>query len=152
MQQSCSVKRPKRLGGWHRIGITASVLWLVVGTFWGYKVGDLEGLRHMVFWRSDCNAQKGITEWDENGNPIGGPPQEFMDGLHLDPVTGNRLTVEDWCIQKSEKIWPEVHRITWTYTALYALVPIVLGWLTAYGIIALVRWMRTGFKVPTGPN
>jgi len=152
MPQSSSVKQEKRLGGWHRIGITASILWLVVGAFWGYKVGDLEGDRTVVYWRSDCIAHKGVTEWDREGKPINGPPQMYVGGLYIDPFTGERLTVSDWCIQQSNKLWPEVNRNTWTYTALYALVPIPLGWLTAYGIIALVRWIRTGFKAPTGPN
>jgi hypothetical protein len=170
MQQSCSVKRPKRLSGWHRIGITASILWLVVGAFWGYKVGDLEGLRTVVYWRGDCIANNGVTKWDRDGKPIDGSPQ--ASGVpaaspttpvappagpwdlykHLDPVTGERLTASDWCIQESNKLWPAVNRNTWTYTALYALVPIPLGWLTAYGIIALVGWIRTGFRVPTSPN
>jgi hypothetical protein len=60
--------------------------------------------------------------------------------------------VSDWCIQQSSKLWPGVHRNTWTKTVLYALVPIPLGWLVSYGIIALVRWIRTGFKVLKGPN
>jgi hypothetical protein len=125
MTQSSSAKRVKRLGGWHRIGITASILWLVVGAFWGYKVGDLEGYRTVDHWRYDCI-------WDQHAVPS--------------------PSVSDWCIQESNKLWPALNRNTWTYTALYALVPIVLGWLTAYGIIALVRWIRTGFKVPTSPN
>jgi len=145
------VKRLRRLSGWHRIGITASILWLVVGAFWGYKVGDLEGNRTVVYWRFDCIGHNGVTEWDRDGKPINGPPQMYVQGF-LDPVTGERLWVSDWCIQQSNKLWPAVNRKTWTYTALYALVPIVLGWLTGYGIIALVRWIRTGFKVPTSPN
>ena len=151
MPQSSSAKRVKRLGGWHRIGITASILWLVVGAFWGYKVGDLEGYRAVVYWRSDCIANNGVTEWDRDGKPINGPPQAYTDGL-LDPYTRERHGVSDWCIQQSNRLWPAVNRNTWTTTALYALVPIPFGWLTAYGIIVLVRWIRTGFKVPTSPN
>jgi hypothetical protein len=152
MQQSSSVKRVKRLGGWHRIGITASILWFLVGAFWGYKLGDLEGYRTVVHWRIDCIAHDGVTKWDRDGKPINGPPQAFRDGLQIDPFTGERLTPSDWCIQESNKLWPALNRNTWTDTALYALVPIPLGWLTAYGIIALVRWIRTGFRVPTSPN
>jgi len=147
-----SVKRLRRLSGWHRIGITASILWLVVGAFWGYKVGDLEGYRTVVHWRIDCIAHNGVTEWDRDGNPINGPPQASGGGVQIDPVTGERFTASDWCIQQSNRLWPAVNRNTWTYAALYALVPIPLGWLTAYGIIALVRWIRTGFKIPTSPN
>jgi hypothetical protein len=56
-----SVKRLRRLNGWHRVGITASILWLVVGAFWGYKVGHLEGTR---IWQLDCIVNNGVTEWD----------------------------------------------------------------------------------------
>ena len=152
MPRSSSAKPVERMGGWYRIGITASILWLVVGAFWGYKVGDLERTRTIVQWRFDCIGNNGVTEWDRDGKPINGPPQAYTDGLHIDPVTGERLGVSDWCIQQSNRLWPEVNRDTWTTTALYALLPIPLGWLTAYGIIALVRWIRIGFKLPTSPN
>ena|ERR1035437_8593930 len=121
MPLSSSVKRVKRLGGWHRIGITASILWLVVGAFWGYKVGDLEGLRTVVYWRFDCIAHNGVTEWDRNGKPINGLPQASSVGVYIDPSTGERLWVSDWCIQQSNNLWPAVNRDRWTYTALYAL-------------------------------
>ncbi len=164
MTQSSSVKRVKRLGGWHRIGITASILWLVVGAFWGHKVGDLEGYRAVVHWRLDCIVYDGVTKWDRDGNPIDGSPQASGGPAaspttpvappagpwdkYIVPATGERLTESDWCIQESNKLWPAANRITWTFTALYALVPIVLGWPMAY----VVRWIRTGFKVPTSPN
>jgi hypothetical protein len=57
----------------------------------------------------------------------------------------------EWCSQEFNKFWPEAIRNHWNYAALLGLVPIPLGWLTAYGIIALVRWIRAGFKVPTSP-
>jgi ABC-type nitrate/sulfonate/bicarbonate transport system substrate-binding protein len=80
----------------------------------------------------------------------------------LKQITGNpdqqeRLVAaykraDDWCDQQSQQLWPTLNRNTWTYTALYALVPIVLGWLSAYAIIAVVRWIKTGFRVPTSPG
>ncbi len=198
MTQSSSAKRVKRLSGWHRIGITVSIVWLVVGAFWGYKVGDLEGLRHMVYWRNDCRGKYGsaagpppskapVTAYDVDGNPVPPPepatgpganyqPTYDVDGisvpppppipsmtdkygghLALDPDQQERLVeaykrADDWCDQQSQQLWPARDRNTLTYEALYSLVPIPLGWLTAYGIIALVRWIRTGFKVPTSPN
>ena len=152
MQQPSSVKRPMRLGGWHRIGITASVLWFLVGAFSGNNVGVLQGNRTIVRWRVDCIDNKGVTEWDRDGKPINGPPQIYAGGVNIDPVTGERLTVSEWCIQQSNKLWPAVNFNTWTCTALFALVPIPVGWLAAFGIIALVRWIRTGFEVTTGLN
>jgi len=182
MPQPSGTKRVKRLGGWHRIGIAASILWLVVGAFWGYKVGDLEGDRTDVQWRFDCRGKYGsaaesppskapITAYDATGSPtydvdgipVPPPPpipsmtDKYGGHLALDPEQQERLVeaykrADDWCDQQSQQLWPARDRNTWTTTALYALVPIPLGWLTAYGIIALVRWIRAGFKVPTSPN
>jgi hypothetical protein len=127
MPQSSSVKRVKRLGGWHRIGITASILWLFFGAFWGSKAADIDR------WRADCMIK-------------------LSNAIDPRPVTGG-LSVGDWCIQQSDWRWPFLNYNTapW-YTALYSLLPIIFGWLTAYGIIVMVRWIRTGFKVPTSPN
>jgi hypothetical protein len=100
---------------------------LFFGAFWGSKAGDIDQ------WRADCM-------------------KELVNAIDPRPVTGG-LSVADWCIQQSDWRWPffNYNTAAW-YTALYSLVPIVLGWLTAYCIIALVRWIRTGFKVPTSPN
>ncbi len=182
MTQPSSVKRLRRLGGWHRIGIAASALWLVVGAFWGHKVGQLEADRTNVFWRSDCRRKYGsaaesppskapITPYDQNGQPIDdvdgipvqSPPpipsitDKYGGHLLLDPYQQKRLVeayqrADDWCDQQSQQLWPKLDRNTQAYAALYALVPIVLGWIAAYAIVALVRWIRTGFGVPTSPT
>jgi hypothetical protein len=156
----------KRVGGWHRIGIAVSILWLVVGAVWGYKVGDVEGIRHIVYWRNDCWGKFGsgappskapVSAYEVDGIPVPPPPpipsmtDEYGGHLALDPDQQKRLAeaykrADDWCDQQSKQLWPEAHRTTWTYTSLYSLVPIPLGWLTAYIIIALVRWIRIGFK------
>lgn len=39
----------------------------------------------------------------------------------------------------------------WLTAALWALVPILFGWLAAWTIVALVRWVRRGFN-PTPRN
>ena len=183
MPQSSSAKRVKRLSGWHRIGITVSILWLFFGAFWGHKVGDLKADRTNVYWRSDCRRKYGSAAeqlaptpalvdpydatgsptYDVDGVPVPPPPpipsmtDKYGGHLALDRDQQERLVeaykrADDWCDQQSQQLWPALDRNTRTYTALYSLVPIVLGWITAYGIIALVRWIRTGFKVPTSPN
>lgn len=155
-----SVKRLRRLSGWQRIGITASVLWLILGAFWGYNEGHFRGYRAVVQWRIDCilalpvapplplkNSGRGPIkqtpatqqEWD-NATPL----DSTM--LHDDGVPSSDIPIADQnCIQRSNQLWPEVLRLSWKYAALFAFVPIALGWPTAYGIIALVRWIRNWF-------
>ncbi|HEX4007598.1 MAG TPA: hypothetical protein VHX60_15590 [Acidobacteriaceae bacterium] len=61
------------------------------------------------------------------------------------------LDRDDFCTVEGDRLALWAIRYHWPY-ALYALLPIVLGWPMAYGIIVLVRWVRRGFKVPTSPN
>jgi hypothetical protein len=224
------------MNGWHRIGITASVLWFIAGGIWGCNVGlheaDLDRDRtrfdclyptHPDTGRVSSNGQKPqdntkwrivgfdgvVTEYDEQGNPVtwevqnnptmkdasfhavvikwdslGNPitwktkenPKTVFHGVvtawdaqgnllslktqpvYLDPKTGEPIVIdpatgervdnkqkldEAACSQRAEERSPI--RDYWPYPALYALTPIALGWPTAYGIIALLRWIRAGF-------
>ncbi len=55
----------------------------------------------------------------------------------------------DWdpCHQAFSRDWPVAIADHWLYAAVVGLIPIPLGWLGAYGGIALVRWIRSGFKL-----
>jgi hypothetical protein len=178
-------------GGWHRIGIATSILWLIVGAFWGYKVGDFEANRANVQWRFDCRSKYGsaveappskapVTASDPTGAPatldmstikpdevdgipVKSPPtipsitDKYGRHLLLNPDQQKRLVdayqrADDWCDQQSQQLWPTLNRNTWRYSALYSLVPIPLGWLVAFCVVALVRWIRAGFSDPTSPH
>ena len=54
----------------------------------------------------------------------------------------------DWaeCEKKLDKDWPAAISGRGLYAAFVGLVPIPLGWLMVYGIVALARWIRTGFN------
>jgi hypothetical protein len=52
MPQS-AVKRVRRLNGWQRIGIILSVIWILVGGFWGNSIGIHEGDLE-VTWLGIC--------------------------------------------------------------------------------------------------
>ena len=56
------------------------------------------------------------------------------------------------CYQKFDKDWPAAISNHWIDAVFFGLVPIPLGWLTVYGIVALLRWIRAGFKVTTSQN
>lgn len=42
--------------------------------------------------------------------------------------------------------WPKAMRGHWSTVAAVTLIPIPLGWLLVYGLIALWRWIAWGFK------
>jgi hypothetical protein len=62
--------------------------------------------------------------------------------LCLEAPNSNRAS----CEKTFEKDWPVAISNHWVYSAFFGLVPIPLGWLVVYGVIALVRWIRTGFN------
>jgi hypothetical protein len=54
----------------------------------------------------------------------------------------------DWpgCQQKSEKNYIWATRNHWYSAAIFAVVPIPIGWLLAWGLVSLTRWVRRGFN------
>jgi hypothetical protein len=45
----------KRLNGWHRIGIVLSIIWMIVGGFWGNSIGIHEG-DYVLLTYKECIA------------------------------------------------------------------------------------------------
>lgn len=112
-----------RLNGWQRIGVVASVIWAIGGAIWGNNLGIQEGdwvVREYKF----CLARHSVQ-------PDGTVPQDT-----------------DWgpCTRAFEKDYPAAVGNHWLYAAVFGLVPIPLGWLVVYGLVALWRWIRVGFK------
>lgn len=54
------------------------------------------------------------------------------------------------CDKEFSGAWSAAISDHWMYASFLGVVPIPLGWLVIYGVIALVRWIRAGFK--TQPN
>lgn len=54
----------------------------------------------------------------------------------------------DWgaCSKQFNTDYVEAVKYHWYYGAFLAFVPIPIAWLIVYGLIALTRWIRTGFK------
>jgi hypothetical protein len=112
-----------RLHGWQRIGIVASILWLVAGGLWinSLVIDDLG--KFVVAAYSRCPESRSIQ-------PDGSIPADT-----------------DWgpCNRKFNADWPVALKNHWTITAAYTLIPIPLAWLIIYGLVALVRWIKAGF-------
>ena len=52
------------------------------------------------------------------------------------------------CEAQFDKDWSEAIKYHWYYAAFLGLVPIPLGWLSIYGVVGLVKWVRKGFTSP----
>jgi hypothetical protein len=105
-----------RLNGWQRIGIVASVIWAIGAPIY-----------------LDHAAQQEATE------AFGRDYRACRDVPSNDP---------DQCFQRASGAYDTVTRypLLSANAAVAALVPIGLGWLLTYALIALVRWIRAGFK------
>jgi len=53
------------------------------------------------------------------------------------------------CASEFDKNYVEAVKYHWYYAAFLAFVPIPIGWLVVYSLIALTRWIRNGFDLST---
>jgi hypothetical protein len=109
----------KQLGGWARIGIVLSVIW----------VGVIAALV-CAEWRLAAPYSVHRRYVDYVPDPSKPPVQEVAtDGrpITLTPVT-------------RELVWEPIARDT--------VVPIAAAWLATLIIVAVVRWVRRGFQTP----
>ncbi len=107
-----------RLNGWQRIGVVVSVIWFVVGGFWGNSLGIHEG-DWVVSSYSFC----------------------------LKHLVGPGMETSQQCADTFYREYPEAIKYHWWYALIVGLVPIPIGWGLIYGSIGLVRWVRRGFGV-----
>ena len=107
-----------RLNGWQRIGIVASVVWTIGAPIY-----------------LDYSAEQKAWEW-------------FRASYEL--CRNNPGNDPNRCREQASRQYDLVPRYRLftdgANVALVSLVPIVLGWLLAYALVYLVRWIRAGFK------
>jgi len=105
-----------RLNGWQRIGIVASVIWAISAPIY-----------------LDSAAQKDADD------RFSRTYRSCRDVPTNDP---------DQCFQRAAAAHDSVPRYHFMSAngAFVALAPIPLGWLLAYALVYLVRWIRAGFK------
>lgn len=113
-----------KLNGWQRLGLIASVCWVVVGGMWvnGHVIDDL-------------------------GAPIVATYRRCLDSRSVQS-DGTIPKDTDWasCTAAFNRDFGPAVTNHWVYAAAYTLIPIPIVWLVAYGIALLFRWVRVGFK------
>lgn len=110
-----------RLNGWQRIGVILSVLW-ALGAAWYQRDSDIhraEGAFHVAY--QICH--------------------DIQDGATL---RGKELNPEK-CTAEGERSWALALEGTWAGVAFVSMAPIPAGWIGAYLLRAIWRWVRTGF-------
>ena len=112
-----------RLNGWQRIGLVASIVWVLAGGFWGNEIALDEAWERTSAQRDLCVAEN-KRRYGEYG------PYEQVWTPCSDQFGANYVRNT------------EGH---WMFAALFALVPLSIAWLIAYVLIALGRWIRAGF-------
>jgi len=115
----------KKLSGWKRIGIVASVVWAVGGFLWGNNQA-LSRNDWIIKEKIECRTRA---------------YQRSFQGLQ--PRPGDFTA--DQCDAEYTKLWYEAIQHHWEEAAIFALVPIPFGWMIIGGLFGVVRWVRAGF-------
>lgn len=113
-----------RIGGWKRIGIVASVVWMIGGTIAGhlYEVSVLDE-RSMSSFRL-CYESR-------------------TQGTNYDGAAALRI-----CSQQSQERRVEAFNGIWVDDIFVALVPVFLGWPAVFALRGMFRWVKRGFGKP----
>jgi hypothetical protein len=113
-----------KINGWKRIGIIASVVWILCA---GVHTYDSE----------IDSASKGIASI------------HVACDSNLAGKTGDAW--DTWfkaCNKDAEESLSEAYKNAWFEAALVAFIPVPLGWCFAYLVLFLVRWVKRGFIRP----
>lgn len=105
-----------RLNGWKRIGIIASVVWILGAGLYTHGALQESDSKAAVAAALDCESYipKGITSLAE-------------------------------CDKRAADYLAGTHSGEWIGTAVVAFVPVPLGWGFVYLVLFLVRWVKRGF-------
>lgn len=113
----------KRLNGWQRIGVIASIVWILAGWLYTYN-----------------------SEFEKTSKQI---TTAYLACRELAPDAQKGATAhEDWlsrCWKETDESWASARHYARIDAALVAFVPVPLGWGFAYLALVLVRWVRRGF-------
>ena len=105
-----------RLNAWQRLGIVVSLLWVVCGGLW-QRTSDVDrALNYMGFVYRTCTEAAALKN-NYDFNP---------------------------CMDKATDDFKLFLEGSWGNVAFMALAPIALGWLTAFAILWVARWVLAG--------
>jgi len=111
----------RRVGGWQRIGILLSVAWAIAGPLYLNDRVYNNALEEYGLTYHLCREAQGVPDFD---------PARCTERADEMQKIGMRN-------------FAPIGSFGW---ALEAIVPVVLGWILAYVIVGLWRWIRAGFK------
>jgi|SRR5271169_2928192 len=109
------------LNGWQRVGILASVLWVIGGGI-AVRNADLRSASSMYR----------LTD------------QICTEAEHKRP--NYDLSI---CSKKADEAFETMLKGSWGNVALVSFLPLPLGWLMAYLVIGIWGWVKRGFKTPS---
>lgn len=113
-----------KINGWKRIGIIASVVWIL-------------GAGAHTYDSEIDSASEGITSI------------RVACDSSLADKTGNARDIGfNECNKQANEMLVEANTNAWFSAALFAFVPVPLGWGFAYLVLFLARWVRRGFMRP----
>jgi hypothetical protein len=116
----------RKLSGWKRIGIVASVLWAIGGFLWGVVSVPTPNAKLNTCQQLSLERNRD----PENHHLI------ITKGFDIDSARCREQWKRDLTTHASE---------TRTFGTIYALVPIPFGWLIVWGLVRTGRWVRAGF-------
>lgn len=113
-----------RLSGWQRIGVVVSILWFFVGGFIGNKAALDEAGRRTTTQFDNCVAA--------NKRLLGeyGPYDQVWTP----------------CWQQHTADFMRNAGGHWWIALAVALIPLPIGWLLGWLLVAIGRWIRSGFS------
>ena len=100
------------LSGWRRVGVVLSIVWLLIGGYWGNSMGLHKG---------DFAVTQFTVCMENSGSP------------------NNASGV---CLHQFDKDYAGAIKDHWREALIVGIVPIPVAWLLVYGLIGLARRRR----------
>jgi hypothetical protein len=124
LYHACQILPMKRLNGWQRIGVIASVLWILAAGSYTYisEFAKVSNPYVPLYVQCLSDAHDNRTK-DENA---------YQEALRQCQKDLNKSSA--WASSEARIV-----------AAFVALVPVILGWAVAYLALFLTRWVRRGF-------
>ncbi len=136
----------KQLNGWQRMGVLVSLAWVGYGLYHSDEKTDAQ-IKRVWAERGQCLITAQQDEYDRKLDrqfqALKGVPQSKQ---NEDVNSANErkcdATEADELHSIRSNEWPDA----WAF----ALLPVVLGWVGAYTLIAAIRWIIAGFRASSG--